>query len=108
MRRLRPSCTFRHPTPRLELDSRKWRPTWGSKECCPWFPKDTSVDMEIWDEVSEGLRYTREYRTDSSDKFPPPPPPPHNFLRRSESPCPRKNLQELLVQRLQSLALQDS
>ncbi|KAI5281688.1 Endogenous Retrovirus Group K Member 5 Gag Polyprotein [Manis pentadactyla] len=25
------------------------------QECCAWFPKDGSVDMEIWDKVSEGM-----------------------------------------------------
>ncbi|KAI5935693.1 Endogenous retrovirus group K member 5 Gag polyprotein [Manis javanica] len=27
-------------------------------ECCPWFPKDSCVDMEIWDKVGEVSTFT--------------------------------------------------
>nr|XP_036857049.1 E3 ubiquitin-protein ligase MARCHF11-like [Manis javanica] len=51
------------------------------------------------------------YQIDSSDMsrlpHPPPPPPPHNFLTPPESPRPRRNLEEPLVQLLQNLTLQE-
>ncbi|KAI5138747.1 Phosphatidylinositol 4-Phosphate 3-Kinase C2 Domain-Containing Subunit Gamma [Manis pentadactyla] len=43
----------------------------------------------------------------SRPPHPPAPPLPHNFLTPPESPRPRRNLEEPLVQLLQNLTLQE-